>query len=253
MSGYHIGTMGWSYSFWKSNFYPANMASDQFLQFYSKQFETVEVDNTFYRIPRQSTVLDWSKQTSKNFLFSLKFPQVITHIKRLRNCKQETSVFIERVAMLKEKLGALLLQLPSTFSSDENVTSLHDFLQTLPAGLRYAVEIRNEKLLSSNLYAVLRNNNVALAWVESPFMPQITEITSDFIYTRWEGDRKNVNGTLGKREVDKSASINAWAERLEKVAQDREVFGYFSKYYSGYPPSDVKDLLQNLRKEKPRP
>jgi uncharacterized protein YecE (DUF72 family) len=244
--------MGWSYSFWKGNFYPANMASDQFLQFYSKQFNTVEVDNTFYRIPRQSTVLDWSKQTPKKFMFALKFPQVITHIKRLRNCKQETSIFIERVAMLKEKLGALLLQLPSTFSSDENVTSLRDFLETLPEGLRYAVEIRNEKLLNSNLYSVLRHNNVALAWVESPFMPQITEITGDFIYTRWEGDRKKVNGTLGKREVDKSAGINAWAERLEKVAQDQEVFGYFSKYYSGYPPSDVKDLLQNLRKEKPK-
>ena len=243
--------MGWSYSFWKENFYPANLSSKQFLGYYAKNFNTVEVDSTFYRIPRISTVLDWNEQTPKDFMFSLKFPQVITHIKKLKNCEEEAKVFLERVELLKEKLGALLLQLPSTFESDEHVSSLRDFLQELPEDHRYAVEIRNRKLLNPSFYSVLRNSNVALAWVESPFMPQISEITADFVYVRWEGNRKLVKGTLGKREVEKLSNIKSWADRLRQFSNAKtETFGYFSKYYSGYPPSDVRDLWQSLRTAK---
>jgi uncharacterized protein YecE (DUF72 family) len=245
--------MGWSYSFWKGSFYPANLASKQFLTYYSKQFDTVEVDSTFYRIPRHNSVLDWSKQTPKGFMFSLKFPQVITHIKKLKNCKEETKVFLDRVELLKEKLGALLLQLPYSFWSDENVSFLRDFLQDLPKGQRYAVEIRNKKLLNDGFYSLLRNNNVALAWVESPFMSLTTEITADFMYVRWEGDRQLVKGTRGKRELEKLSNIMSWTERLRQISGAKtEIFGYFSKYYSGYPPSDAKDLLQSLKTEKPQ-
>lgn len=240
--------MGWSYSFWKGVFYPANLPSRQFLTYYSTQFDTVEVDSTFYRIPRHSSVSDWSRQTPKGFMFSLKFPQVITHIKKLKNCQEETKVFLDRVVLLNEKLGALLLQLPYSFWSDEQVSLLRDFLQDLPKSHRYAVEIRNKKLLNDSFYSVLRDNNAALAWVESPFMPQIIEITADFMYVRWEGDRQLVKGTIGKREVEKLSNIKSWAERLRKFSRAKtETFGYFSKYYSGYPPSDVKDLLLSLQ------
>jgi uncharacterized protein YecE (DUF72 family) len=140
----HVGTMGWSYVFWKGNFYPETLASKEFLAFYAKQFTTVEVDSTFYRIPRTQSVLEWKEQTPKGFLFSLKFPQVITHIKMLENCQEETGVFLERAGLLKEKLGALLLQFPYTFSS-EHVQLLRDFLENLPKKHRYVVEVRNRK------------------------------------------------------------------------------------------------------------
>jgi uncharacterized protein YecE (DUF72 family) len=240
--------MGWSYNFWKKNFYPANLPSEQFLTYYSKKFDTVEVDSTFYRIPRHTTVLDWGKQTPNGFTFSLKFPQVISHIKKLKNCQEESKVFIERAELLREKLGVLLLQLPNSFSSNADILSLGDFVQTLPEGLRYAVEIRNKKILNEHLYSVLRNKNIALVWAESPLMPLSGETTADFVYVRWEGDRKIVNGTLGKREVEKLSNIKAWAERLRQISA--EAFGYFSKYYTGHPPSDVEDLLRNLKVEK---
>ena len=112
MRNVHIGTMGWSYDFWKGRFYPENLQSNEFLAYYSSKFDTVEVDNTFYRIPMEQTVLRWKEQTPKGFVFSLKFPQVITHIKMLRNCEDETRVFLERVELLGEKLGPLLLQFP---------------------------------------------------------------------------------------------------------------------------------------------
>lgn len=239
----HVGTMGWSYGFWKGSFYPETLASKEFLAYYAKQFTTVEVDSTFYRIPRTQSVTDWKEQTPLGFLFSLKFPQVITHVKMLENCQEETSVFLERVGLLKEKLATLLLQFPYTFGT-EHVPLLRDFLQTLPTKHRYVMEVRNRKLLNDDFYAVLRDNNVVLAWVDSPFMPQISEVTSDFIYVRWEGDRRRVKGTLGRIEVDRKAQINAWADKIKPFLEENtEVFGYFSKYYSGYSPSDAKELL----------
>lgn len=245
----HVGTMGWSYSFWKGIFYPETLASKEFLAYYAKQFNTVEVDSTFYRIPRTQSVLDWKEQTPQGFLFSLKFPQVITHVKMLENCQEETSVFLERVGLLKEKLGALLLQFPYTFGN-EHVQLLRDFLENLPKKHRYVVEVRNRKLLIDSLYSLLRDSNVVLAWVDSPLMPLIDEVTSDFIYVRWEGDRRRVKGTLGKMEVDRAKKIKQWADRLKPFLEKQiEVFGYFSKYYSGYSPSDVNEFLKLVKLE----
>ena len=181
----HIGTMGWSYSFWKGNFYPENISSKEFLDYYSKQFGTVEVNSTFYRIPRKQNIADWKEQTPAGFLFSLKFPQIITHVKMLKECHEEVEVFLEHVNMLKDKLGILLLQFPYRFGA-QHLTSLRDFLQSLPKTNRYAVEIRNRKLLNDNLYNVLRDNDVVLVWVDSPFMPEVNEVTSNSIYIGWE-------------------------------------------------------------------
>jgi uncharacterized protein YecE (DUF72 family) len=241
----HVSTMGWSYSFWRTNFYPENLSSKEFLAYYATQFNTVEVDSTFYRIPRRQSVIDWKQQTPSGFLFSLKFPRIITHIKMLKDCQEETRVFLERVELLKEKLGPLLLQFPPSFGN-ENVLILDEFLGNLPKTHRYVVEVRNKKLLNDRLYSILRDNNIISAWIDSPYMPLITEVTSDFVYIRWEGDRRHVTGNLGKIEIDKASHIKSWADRLKHfLANQTEVFGYFSKYYSGYPPVDIRELLKH--------
>jgi uncharacterized protein YecE (DUF72 family) len=238
-----LGTIGWSYNFWKGNFYPNRTASKDFLAYYSTKFNTVEVDNTFYRIPNQQTIINWKKQTPEGFLFSLKFPQVITHIKMLKDCQNETNAFLSRVALLKEKLGCLLLQFPPAFENGV-LPLLKVFLRDLPREHRYVVEVRNKKLLNNDFYSLLKEYNVGLAWVDSSQMPQIDEVTSDFIYVRWEGDRRKVKGTLGKIEADREGDLRLWADKIKPfVSKQVEVFGYFGKYYSGYPPSDVTLLL----------
>ena len=238
----HVGTMGWSYGFWKGTFYPTDLASEDFLSFYSNRFDTVEVDSTFYRIPRTQTVTEWKNQTPEKFLFSLKFPQRITHVKMLQDCQEDTRVFLERASLLEEKLGAFLLQFPPMFRQ-QHLPLLRNYLKTLPEGKRYVVEVRNKSLLNNELYSLLKEHNVALAYVDSAKMPLSTEVTADFLYVRWEGDRKIVTGTLGKREADRSTQIQQWAEKLkEPLKQDRLVLGYFSKFYSGFPPYDVEDL-----------
>jgi uncharacterized protein YecE (DUF72 family) len=242
-----VGTMGWSYSFWKGNFYPQNIAPEAFLSFYAKRFNTVEVDSTFYRIPNATTVTTWKQQTPPGFLFSLKFPQKITQIKMLKDSQEETQLFLQRAGLLEEKLGVLLLQFPPMFRQ-QHFPLLVDYLKTLPSGFHYVVEVRNKSLLGEELFALLRKSNVALAWVDAAKMPLVTEVTASFLYVRWVGDRKAVTGTLGKTEIDKAAEIQAWAARLKTFLEnDKPVFGYFSKYYSGFPPSDVGEFLKQMK------
>ena len=244
MNRVHVGTMGWSYGFWIGNFYHRGLRPSEFLAEYSKHFGTVEVNNTFYRVPSESTLLKWKEQTPKDFLFSAKFPQVITHRKMLKDCEPETQFFIERISVLQEKVGPLLLQLPPVFGQKEAIL-LGDFLTRLPKKFRYAVEVRNKKLLGDTLYSLLKENRVALAI--NCLMPETEQITTDFTYIRWEGDRRKVNGTLGRVEVDKTDDIKEWAAKISKfLAETKEVFGYFSKYYSGHPPTDAGQLVKSL-------
>ncbi|MCW4019276.1 MAG: DUF72 domain-containing protein [Candidatus Bathyarchaeota archaeon] len=238
--------MGWSYGFWKGNFYPADLPSKDFLGFYAKQLGTVEVDSTFYHIPRTQTMTDWKNQTPNNFLFSLKFPQKITHIKLLKKCQEETRVFLERASLLQEQLGVLLLQFPPMFRQ-QHLPLLAKYLPTLPKGYRYAVEVRNKSLLNEELYALLRAHNVAVVWVDAAKMPLVEQFTADFLYVRWVGDRKAVTGTTGKTEVDRTADIETWAKRLQPLLKKQvPVFGYFSKYYSGSPTGDVAEFLRQI-------
>ena len=240
----HIGTMGWSYTFWTGDFYPQKLKPSAFLAEYAKHFDTVELDNTFYRIPSSSTTITWKEQVPEGFLFAAKFPRVVTHVKMLRDCEKEVDVYISRMAQLKSRLGPLLLQFPSSFGSKQ-FPLLREFLPTLPKGFRYAVEVRNRGLLGEKLYSLLRENGVALVLVAQPISEE--EVTTDFAYLRWEGNRNEVDGTLGKVEVDRTEDIANWALQLGKLLdQQLEFFGYFSKYYSGYPPNDVEKLLSLL-------
>ncbi len=245
MREFHFGTLGWSYNFWKGNFYPKKLSSRMFLSYYSKIFNSVEIEGTFYRIPREESVLSWKEQTPEDFVFSIKFPQIITHIKMFKDCEEETSVFLERVKLLGRKLCCLLIQLPPTFKK-EHFNFLHGFLKSLPREIRYVVEVRNKNLLNNDLYSLLKRYNVVLAWVDNPMVSTISEVTSDFIYVRWEGDRKKVNGMLGTVEVNRENDIKLWADKIKLLLETHVVFGYFSKYYSGYPVADVHCLLNFL-------
>ena len=246
MDKIHIGTMGWSYDFWKGDFYPEGTKPEEFLSVYARHFDTVEVNNTFYRIPYMETVENWRDRTPEGFIFSAKFPRKITHIKKLQDCQEELDVFIDHMSLLGEKLGPLLLQFPPQFKP-ESIKILEDFLPILPEGYRYAVEVRNKKWLEERFYSLLREHGIALVLVDHPWMPDMDTITADFTYIRWEGDRKKVKGDLGNVEIDRSGDITQWAGKVKGILDDSvEVYGYFSKNFSGYPPEDVGRLMDLL-------
>ncbi|MDQ1279296.1 MAG: hypothetical protein QG670_556 [Thermoproteota archaeon] len=247
MTKIHIGTMGWSYSFWIGKLYTAGCKPEEYLSEYSKHFDTVEVDSTFYRIPYKSTVAKWKTQTQPEFIFSAKFPKAITHDKRLVDCEEELKRFLESISPLQEKTGPLLLQFPPSFKST-NIPALKEFLEKMPHGHRLAVEVRNRELLSSELNSLLRDNRVTLVFTDHSSTQEMEEVTGDFVYVRCEGDRKKVQGTSGKVEVEKIDDVKNWADRIKRYAdKSMEVFVYFSKYYTGYPPSDAEQLKKALK------
>ena len=167
-------------------------------------------------------------------------------MKMLRGCERETSLFLDRTKLLGEKLGPLLLQFPPNFGVERR-PDLEGFLGKLPKPNRYAIEVRDKAWFNTDFYSLLRANNAALAWVDRPGMPQTREVTSDFLYVRLEGDRKKVNGLVGEVEVDTHVSLSEWANKLKPyIDKQTEVFVYFGKYYSGYPPSDVDSLSSLL-------
>ena len=244
MKKLNVGTMGWSYEFWRDQFYPED--SKKLLTEYAKNFDTVEIDNTFYRIPSRDNVMKWKEETPDDFIFTAKFPRKITHIKMLQDCKEELEVFIEHMKLIGNKLGPMLIQLPPGFTPEKSGV-LKDFLAGLPAKHRFAVEVRNKKWLDQKFYDMLRDNKVGLTLLDHPWMPEMNTITADFTYIRWVGDRKKVKGNLGKVEKDRSEDIRDWAEKTKVfLDNDIEVFGYFSKTYSGYPPGDVRMLLEQI-------
>lgn len=156
----------------------------------------------------------------------------------LKKCEYETEVFLNSVRLLGEKLGVLLLQFPPNFSV-ENLPDLKAYIEKLPKEIRFAVEVRNKSLLNQTFYSILETNMVALVWADNLLMAGISTITAKFLYFRWEGNRKKVNGTLGKIEADRTGDLKSEAERIQLFLNKMDVFGYFGKYYSGYPPSDV--------------
>jgi uncharacterized protein YecE (DUF72 family) len=153
------------------------------------------------------------------------------------------------VGLLGDKLGCLLLQFPPNFAAT-HWQDLASYLQELPKEHRYIVEVRNKSWLNQDFYTLLRKNEVALAWSEASLMTNISEVTTDFLYMRWEGDRKAVNGTLGKVEADKTADLQRWADKLKPyLSRGMKIFGYFGKYYSGLPPHDTATMISLLDKD----
>ncbi len=239
----HLGTMGWSYSFWVNKLYPMGTKPAAYLTEYSKHFNTVEIDATFYRIPSETTVRSWAEQVPEGFNFSAKFPQAISHAAGLEYDPEKLDLFLSRIAQIGEKLGPLLIQFPPYLKPDH--ARLRNLLNALPPRFLYAAEFRNRGWFTENTYALLRDKDVAFALNNTPGHPEVN--TTRFTYIRWEGDRKAVNGEKGTIEADRRSETAEWAKKIVRRHEDGiEVYGYFSKYYSGYPVSDVEELRRLL-------
>jgi uncharacterized protein YecE (DUF72 family) len=242
MGQVYIGSMGWSYKQWAIY---DGLKSSEFLQKYSNIFNSVEINNTFYRIPKESTMIEWANKTPNDFRFSIKFPRSISHSKGLMPDQGRLEAFLSRVQLLENKTGPLLLQFPPAFNSS-SIDKLETFLDRLPLFYNYAVEFRNAGWFNESTFKILRKYNIAIVNVEHPWQA-FTEIqTADFSYIRLEGDRKTVKGELGTVEIDKTDSIMRWSEKILALSESRDVYCFVSKHYSGYPPSDIMQLQEKL-------
>lgn len=236
--------MGWSYPFWVDNFYSRGTQQKEFLQYYSKKFNTVEIDSTFYRIPSLNTISEWKNSVFDGFKFSVKMHRDITHAKNLYFDESKLNVFLERIQKLDTVLGPILLQFPPWLKS-ENIGSLENLLKIIPKNLILALEFRNESWFTDSTFKLLRNYDVSIVSVNN--QKYFDEKLGKINYFRWEGDREKINGEKGVVEVDRSKEIASWSLKLHSLyVQGRDVFGYFSKFFSGFPPFDVQEMNNQL-------
>ena len=236
-----IGTSGWSYGDWGKSFYPSDISQKDFLSFYSENFETVEINNTFYHLPTERAVKNWHKVVEKNFIFSVKISRYITHIKKLKCDKESIQFFIERIKFLKKKLGCILIQLPPSFGLNEE--RLHDFFSMLPKKKRYSIEFRNESWFTKSTLELLRKFNIALCISDIKRYPLWLETTADFVYIRLHGSQKAYKGEYGSR------GLKPWFKRIKEWSdKGLDVYCYFDNDEKGYAVADAKRLRHMIDK-----
>ena len=237
-----LGTMAWAFDTWVGNFYPPKTKSGDYLPAYSVQFPAVEIDSTFYAIPRESVVTGWAGKTPDGFLFCPKFPQLITHEKRLRYADLETEAFLATMRLLGPKLGPLVLQFDYTFQADQ-LPSLTAYLDGLPTDLRYAVEVRHRSWLKDDLYQMLAARNVALVMSDLYYMPRQPVRTADFAYIRLLGDRRQIPQDMGEIVKDRTEDLTFWRDQIVTLREEGyDVFAFANNKYEGHAPTTVRRL-----------
>jgi len=237
MTDIHIGTSGWHYPHWRGNVYPRGLTKDDWLGYYAGQFDCVEVNNSFYRLPSVQTLQDWAAQTPEGFVFALKAPQGITHRHKLKNCQEPLAQFLDRAAILGPRCGPLLFQLPPRWHC--NVQRLGRFLAALPEGRRCAFEFRDHSWHDEAVYALLREHNAAFCLYHLDGFLSPVEITADFVYLRLHGPGGPYQGSYHGRTLRRWAGdIRTWRRR------GLDVYCFFDNDEAGYAARNARRLCQ---------
>ncbi len=249
MSGkLQVGTSGWSYKDWVGPFYPKGTAPGNYLPFYAAKFQTVEIDATFYRITSAKIVEGWFEKTGENFVFSPKFPRIITHEKRLKNCGAELDRFLSVLSLLKHKLGPMVLQFDYSFTPDY-LPDLANFLPQLPDNYRFAVEIRNKLWFKkTEFFDLLENYKCGFILQDLYYMPKYYRITAPFTFIRLLGNRKLIPDDFSHVRIDRENALNDWAKRIvEMVSEGMDVYAYSNNRYQGHAPTTVSNLIDKIK------
>jgi uncharacterized protein YecE (DUF72 family) len=225
----HVGTSGYSYKEWKGSFYPEKIPAKDMLSYYSERLSTVEINATFYRMPQKSMLENWKEQVPKNFRFSLKAPQRVTHFKRLKDTEEETKYFFETAAVLEDQLGIVLFQLPPNMKKD--LPRLESFLDQLPQQPRAAFEFRHPSWFDDDVLEVLRSRNRALCISDTDDLP-VSHIdkTADWGYLRL------------RRVLYSEDILKEWLQRIRQQAWD-ETFVFFKHEDEGTGPKLAAQFL----------
>ena len=225
----HVGCSGWNYAAWRELFYPKGLPTNRWLEHYAKHFRTVEVNSTFYRLPKRDAVARWGTQVPDDFIFTIKASRYLTHIKRLTDMDQGVARFYERIEPLthSRKFGPVLWQLPPNMKRDDE--RLAGALAALPPG-RHCFEFREPSWFADDVYALLREHAVALVIGDRPEVSsfQTHEFTADWAFVRFH------HGHRGRRGNYSVAELEEWRARIDEWRAEREVFAYFNNDWEGF-------------------
>ncbi len=235
----HIGTSGWHYPPWRGPFYPDKFPASKMLDFYSQHFDTVELNNTFYRLPLESGVEHWRTSTPPAFHFAVKGSRFLTHMKKLKDPETGIGRFFERVDPLRPKLGPVVFQLPPNWEVDPD--RLEHFLSALPRRHRYAFELRNPTWHRDDIYRILRRHRAAFCIFEIAGFASGMPITADFTYVRLHGPD---GAYQGKYSPD---TLRTWAGRIRDWLHELQaVYIYFDNDQAAYAVENALALKKLL-------
>ncbi len=235
----HIGTSGWHYDHWRGPFYPENLPPGEYLKFYRRFFHTVEINNSFYRLPTEKALLAWRAAVPPGFVFAVKGSRYITHMKKLKDPEASLATFLARIQLLGDRLGPVLFQLPPHWGYNEE--RLRAFLRALPRDFRYALEFRDPGWLNDRAYRLLGEHGVAFCIYEFAGRLSPREVTADFVYLRLHGPGGAYQGRYDRRTLTGWArAITAWEE------QGLGVYCYFDNDEAGYAAQNALELQEML-------
>ena len=235
----HIGTSGWHYRHWYGPFYPEKLPASRMLEFYAQRFDTVELNNTFYRLPLETGLTIWRAVTPQGFCFTAKGSRFLTHMKKLKNAEIAVGRFFERVGRLGPKLGPIVFQLPPFWEMDAD--RLDGFLSLLPRHHRYAFEFRNPTWHTEAVYRILRKHNAAFCIFQISGFISGFHLTSDIAYVRLHGPDGAYQGSYPE------SALQYWARRIhEWRKQLRAVYIYFDNDQAAYAVENALRLKRLL-------
>ncbi len=237
-----IGTSGYHYKDWVGRYYPADVKAGEMLQHYLRDFDTVELNNTFYQLPNESTFDAWRRNTPRDFLYAVKGSRFITHMIKLKDPMRGLTNFMPRAELLRGKLGPILWQLPPNWKV--NVERLEEFLSMLPPEHRYTFELRNETWMTEEVYNVLRRYNAAFCIYELAGYMSPIEITADWTYIRLHGPTHfKYQGSYSDEQ------LADWADQIRKWSRTmKAIYVYFDNDDSAYAVYNAITLRKMLGK-----
>lgn len=239
MPEYYIGTSGWHYEDWRGLFYPDNLPKSKWLEFYARYFPTVELNNSFYRLPSEKAFVNWRETSPQCFSFAVKASRFITHVKRLKDVQEPLQNFLQRVDLLGDKLGPLLYQLPPNMKRDDE--RLERFLGILFGRYRHVFEFRHESWFDDDIFKILKRYNAGWCVFDMPELTSPVVSTSDFGYVRFHGS----DGLYSSSYADKE--LAAWAKKIATLAQNlKAVYIYYNNDISGYALDNARTLRRLL-------
>lgn len=255
----NLGTSSWQFDEWRGVFFPADLTRPHYLRYYAGQFNSVEVNTTFYGLPRPTTLLNWVESVPAGFTFCLKFPRAITHEKRLVDCTQETRVFVDVLRSLGEAAAPALLQFPPDFTRQQYGRRLAEYLDWLAGeldGLRVGVEVRSQDLMTPAFAAYLAERGMAYVLVDRvdtpdafPFWWALVEAgkAPNFALVRWIGDDKAGPQSNDALVAPRDEQLQQWAHRIAQVQKAGiDFFGYMHNPYEGHSPASLRRLQTRL-------
>jgi len=234
----HIGTSGWHYQHWVERFYPRNLAKSEWLGFYSRSFSTVELNNSFYRLPSEKAFANWRESSPAGFIFAVKVSRFITHIKRLKDTSEPVATFLSRASILQGKLGPLLYQLPPQMKRNDQ--RLQEFLEVLPGDNYHVFEFRNRSWLDDDVFDLLRKYGAGFCIYDMPGFTTPLVATADFAYIRFHGSDELYGGCYSDKKLED------WAGRIAGLGVST-VYVYFNNDAEGFAVQNaltVRRLLE---------